>query len=424
MLRIMLMALFTCLCACHQSKGISTTETKNFEASLMGRADPNFFLGLWECYPTLEMSLKAEKTWTDFQLNKDGELVVTLGKKFRDTGELSISPPRDHEATLAWLNENVAVIDDFSFNWTLHDWTFVRATPRVPSHSIEDLRLIDLQKELKRIIHNLITAMGGIDEQSLVEIETTLKSWEGKPLTQDQLVKIEMVEDYLKYAPLAESILRDDLVGLEKEIFIAKTKKMFEQLTEVVKTGARCGLSVTDYGDFYSLLYGKDLCTGEALNTMGRVISAIAIIGGNSGALRKLADGVGISSKAVGKEIVEVGERVIDSAKNVAHVRWGTWTDLPRITKNGVEYAQIGGRRYTRHAVDRMTPTGFGTAAGGSAGRGVPTMVVEATIKIGDKVKTQVMANGAVRETWLMGTVEVVTENAKELVITVMRKGG
>ena len=116
--------------------------------------------------------------------------------------------------------------------------------------------------------------------------------------------------------------------------------------------------------------------------------------------------------------------RAANSAKNFVHVRWGTWADLSRVTKNGVEYAQIGGCRYTRHAVDRMTPTGIGTAAAGSAGRGVPTMVVEATIKTGDKVKTQTIANGDVRETWRMGTIDVITENSKELVINVMRKWG
>ena len=96
---------------------------------------------------------------------------------------------------------------------------------------------------------------------------------------------------------------------------------------------------------------------------------------------------------------------------------------MPRVNVNGIEYAKIGEHRYTRHAIDRMVPTGFGTAVGGTAGRGVPTMVVEAIIKKGDLVKTETI-EGVVRETWQMGTVAVVTENSKELIITVMRKGG
>jgi hypothetical protein len=87
---------------------------------------------------------------------------------------------------------------------------------------------------------------------------------------------------------------------------------------------------------------------------------------------------------------------------DIANVRWGTWSDLTKVTVDGAEYAKIGGRRYTRHAVDRMAPTGFGTAVGGIAGRGVPTIVLEAAIKSGEKVASEVV-NGVVRETWKMG---------------------
>ncbi len=117
-------------------------------------------------------------------------------------------------------------------------------------------------------------------------------------------------------------------------------------------------------------------------------------------------------------------KKVSDSSKDVTRVRWGAWVDLSKVKENGIEYAQIGSRRYTHHAIDRMAPTGLGKAMSGLSGRGVPTMVVESTIEIGKKVNTQTMPSGAIRETWMMGTVQVVTENNKELVITVMRVGG
>jgi hypothetical protein len=33
--------------------------------------------------------------------------------------------------------------------------------------------------------------------------------------------------------------------------------------------------------------------------------------------------------------------KVVDSAKNVAHVRWGTWIDLPRVTVDGIELGKL-----------------------------------------------------------------------------------
>jgi hypothetical protein len=53
----------------------------------------------------------------------------------------------------------------------------------------------------------------------------------------------------------------------------------------------------------------------------------------------------------------------------------------------------------------------------------VPTIVVEATIRNGEKIASE-MLNGVARETWKMGTIQVVTENGGELVVTVMRVGG
>ncbi|MEK6697724.1 MAG: SpvB/TcaC N-terminal domain-containing protein [Nitrospirota bacterium] len=100
-------------------------------------------------------------------------------------------------------------------------------------------------------------------------------------------------------------------------------------------------------------------------------------------------------------------------------VRWGFWSDLPKVVRNGREYAQINGRLYTRHAIDRMTPRGFGTAAGeaGAAGRGVPTMVVEDVIQNGAEIGRRVV-DGALRIQRRIGNVSVVTEG--NVVITVI----
>src|SRR5512146_409590 len=43
---------------------------------------------------------------------------------------------------------------------------------------------------------------------------------------------------------------------------------------------------------------------------------------------------------------------------------WGSWKDYPKVTVAGREYAEIGGRLYTQHAIERMLPSGLGTPAG------------------------------------------------------------
>ncbi|MFW7381047.1 MAG: pre-toxin TG domain-containing protein [Oligoflexus sp.] len=189
--------------------------------------------------------------------------------------------------------------------------------------------------------------------------------------------------------------------------------------------------------DVYEAVSGVDLMSGEELGTFDRSMAILGAVTGGIGSkvgtgvkmINKGIDAVTDASKVAGSagdaaRATDRAREIIDTAGDVANVKWGTWSDLPKVSSNGTDYAKIGDRRYTRHAVDRMTPTGYGTAAGGTAGRGVPTMVVEATLKNGQKVNSQVMSNGVVRETWRMDTVQVVTENNRELVITVMRVGG
>jgi RHS repeat-associated protein len=100
-------------------------------------------------------------------------------------------------------------------------------------------------------------------------------------------------------------------------------------------------------------------------------------------------------------------------------LRWGFWDDLPKVTRGGREYAQIGDRLYTQHAVERMTPRGFGTAArpGGVAGRGIPPSVVDDVLANGVQTGTRTV-NGAARVSTTLDNVTVVTEG--DIVITVI----
>ena len=93
----------------------------------------------------------------------------------------------------------------------------------------------------------------------------------------------------------------------------------------------------------------------------------------------------------------------------------GFWNDYPKVIEAGREYAQIGERLYTEHAVGRMLPAAMG-------GRGIAPAFVEAAIKTGSKVKQ--IVDGVERTLFTSGNVQVVTEQGGRLVVTVMRIGG
>ena len=102
-------------------------------------------------------------------------------------------------------------------------------------------------------------------------------------------------------------------------------------------------------------------------------------------------------------------------------IPWGFWDDYAKGTVDGRTYAKVGDRLYTRHAVDRMTPSGYGTAAGArngdGLGRSISPNFIEDVITTGQR--TDVVADGVTRSIFRSGSVEVVTEGAGQTVISV-----
>ncbi|MCL2297881.1 MAG: RHS repeat-associated core domain-containing protein, partial [Proteobacteria bacterium] len=99
---------------------------------------------------------------------------------------------------------------------------------------------------------------------------------------------------------------------------------------------------------------------------------------------------------------------------------WGFWKDLPKVMHNGKEYASVNGRLYTKHAVEHMTPKGFGNAAGRVAveARGVPAMAVEEAIIMG------VARKEGARTIYTLGNLQIVTEGlVGRIIVTVKRVG-
>ena len=109
---------------------------------------------------------------------------------------------------------------------------------------------------------------------------------------------------------------------------------------------------------------------------------------------------------------------------------WGFWKDYPKVFFNGREYAQIGTRLYTEHAVQAFLPSGRRTIThvprasnegGGYSyeenARSIPPTYVEETIKHG--IKEFVVENNELRTIHTLGTLMVVTTRDDHIVITV-----
>ena len=108
------------------------------------------------------------------------------------------------------------------------------------------------------------------------------------------------------------------------------------------------------------------------------------------------------------------GIHLIDPKK----LPWNSWANLPKVVENGKEYAKIGDRLYTGHAVDRTLPSGLGHPAGGAGpGRSISPTFVEDVIRNGSQ--TRITVDGVPRIVHTSGTVKVVTEQGGRIVITV-----
>ncbi|MCX7570971.1 polymorphic toxin-type HINT domain-containing protein [Tumebacillus sp. DT12] len=111
-----------------------------------------------------------------------------------------------------------------------------------------------------------------------------------------------------------------------------------------------------------------------------------------------------------------------------AKVLWGSWADYPKMKVDGQDYAQIGVRLYSRHAVDRLQPSGKRYSgesqivqAGGYGktndyGRSVSPNYVEDVIQNSTPI---VQENGNL--SYVSGSLQVIT-NKYGTVVTVITK--
>ena len=111
-------------------------------------------------------------------------------------------------------------------------------------------------------------------------------------------------------------------------------------------------------------------------------------------------------------------EGIGDSGK----IPWNSWQGYEKETFNGREYAKVGKRLYSKHAVDRMQPSGkrykIGDAilqVGGVDGRSIAPQFVEDVIRSSKPVYQQKTGNYE----YVLGMVKVIT-NPQGCVVTIM----
>jgi hypothetical protein len=149
-----------------------------------------------------------------------------------------------------------------------------------------------------------------------------------------------------------------------------------------------------------------------------------------------LGEGLAVKLASKAPKLMKIIPRKpIKGMGDASKIPWGKWSDYNKVTVNGREYAQVGDRLYTQHAVERMQPSGMrytSETAGGKVGasrtieagqkdygRSISPNFIEDVISNGKLIDSPIV-NGVQRQVWKSGSVEVVTEG--NIVITIITK--
>lgn len=153
-----------------------------------------------------------------------------------------------------------------------------------------------------------------------------------------------------------------------------------------------------------------DAFTGTSATPMGHCVGNLATLAFGAGAIKSLL-------KPKTKQALD--DCALKKTGGEA-IPWTSWPNYPKVVQGGREYAQVGNRRYTRHAVDRMQPSGLGAPAGASGpGRSISPNFVEDVLTNSRGVSVK-GPNGEPRMSFESGTVQVITES--NIVVTVITR--
>jgi len=164
--------------------------------------------------------------------------------------------------------------------------------------------------------------------------------------------------------------------------------------------------------------------TGKLLTDLATLVTGVgAAVKGTTSVAGK------VITKTVGKAALKDAQNAVkEAAKNAGKgtrngLEWNSWQSYQKQNIGGRQYARIGDRLYSQHAVDRMQPSGLGSPAGTvGAGRNISPNIVEDVIKNG--IKESSVSNGIKRTVYWSGDVGVVTERGGKVVVTILRRSG
>ncbi|MGN6040081.1 DUF637 domain-containing protein [Serratia marcescens] len=167
---------------------------------------------------------------------------------------------------------------------------------------------------------------------------------------------------------------------------------------------------------------GVDGAFGAGLEFGKLTMAGLGLFAGAAGAgklgVKITSNTLKATSKAAEKNTLIALDRM---PKSETKLPWDSWQNYPKKTVDGRQYARIGDRLYSQHAVDRMQPTSLGSPAGTiGPGKTISPNIVEHVIKTG--ITETSISNGIQRTIYRAGDIGVVTENNGNIIITILRR--
>ena len=176
-------------------------------------------------------------------------------------------------------------------------------------------------------------------------------------------------------------------------------------------------LGVDVLADIRDLIYDVthfEVSTGHIVQTLFDVLSMLPVIGA-----LKYMDEAGDVLKGAIKHGDDAAKAV---KKSIDKLLWDSWQTYEKVNRNGQEYAKIGDRLYSKHAVNRMQPSGnrFGPNIyqglnGKDYGRSIAPQYVEEVINSTEAVFQPETGNFV----HTLGTVKVIV-NSEGAVVTII----
>jgi hypothetical protein len=193
-------------------------------------------------------------------------------------------------------------------------------------------------------------------------LDDELKKWEGT-LTQKQLLILETI----RFLGQAFKNLPGELIEVKNRL-VSITEGAVAAVKDFTVCAAKVGAS-GDYGDWYEVTTGYDICTGEEITKVGRAVTAVGIVAGSGKFWRALGEfaGVAVVTQKVMKDAGKFADDVVQiiGPKRFEEIRRMAPRDRPDpseylpseyIQKHLANFDQGAARFTTKRKLDTFGP--------------------------------------------------------------------